>query len=65
MALKHVNLLYRELSYNVRGAAFEVKKDYGAGHKEVIYQRAFAEELALRGINHAREKAIRIYSPKT
>lgn len=58
-------MLYKELSYEVRGAAIEVKKSYGAGHKEVLYQRAFAEELDLRGINYAREKAIKIHSPKT
>ena len=65
MGQRYVELLYKELSYEVRGAAFEVKKNYGPGHKEVLYQRAFAEELALRGINYCREKAIRIYSPKT
>ena len=65
MVKKHVNLLYEELSYKIRGVAIEVKKNYGPGHKEVLYQWAFAEELSLRGINYEREKAIRIYSPKT
>ena len=65
MVKKHVNLLYEELSYQIRGVAIEVKKNYGAGHKEVLYQRAFAEELGLRRINYEREKAIKIYSPKT
>lgn len=65
MDRKYVDLLHKELSYEVRGAAFEVKKNYGPGHKEVLYQRAFAEELDLRGMNYAREKPIRIYSPKT
>ncbi len=50
MIKKHVNLLYKELSYEIRGVAIEVKKNYGPGHKEVLYQRAFAEELRLRGI---------------
>ncbi len=65
MNQKHVDLLHKELSYEIRGAAFEVKKNFGPGHKEVLYQRAFAEELALRRISYAREKAIKIYSPKT
>jgi GxxExxY protein len=65
MVNKHVNLLYEKLSYQIRGVAIEVKKNYGPGHKEVLYQRAFAEELSLRGINYEREKAIKIYSPKT
>jgi GxxExxY protein len=65
MSKKHVNLLYKELSYQIRGAAIEVKKNYGPGHKEVLYQRAFAEELNLRKMNYEREKPIKIYSPKT
>ncbi len=58
-------LLYKELSYRIRGAAIEVRKNYGPGHKEVLYQRAFAEELSLQGIKYEREKPIKIYSPKT
>jgi len=65
MVKKQVNLLYKELSYEIRGVAIEVKKNYGPRHKEVLYQRAFAEELGLRGINYEREKPIKIYSPKT
>jgi GxxExxY protein len=65
MVKKYVNILYEELSYEIRGSAIEVKKNYGPGHKEVLYQRAFAEELGLREINYEREKQIKIYSPKT
>lgn len=62
---KQVNLLYKGLSYEIRGAAIEVRKNYGLGHKEVLYQRAFAEELALRKICYETEKSVKIYSPKT
>lgn len=65
MSKRHVNLLYKELGYQIRGAAIEVKKNYGPGHKEVLSQRAFAEELNLRKMNYEREKPIKIYSPKT
>jgi len=65
MCTKQVDLLYKELSYAIRGAAIEVRKNYGLGHKEVLYQRAFAEELNLRRIKFEREKPIKIYSPKT
>lgn len=58
-------LLYKELSYQVQGAAIEVRKNYGSGHKESIYQRAFAEELTLRDIPFEKEKQISIFSPKT
>ncbi|UCC96539.1 MAG: hypothetical protein JSW66_11925 [Phycisphaerales bacterium] len=50
MSQKHASLLYKDLSCNVRGAAFEARKNYGEGHEEVIFNRAFAEELDLRGI---------------
>jgi hypothetical protein len=45
MNKKHVNLLYEDLSYQIRGAAIEIRKQFGCGHKEVLYQRALAEEL--------------------
>ena len=62
---KYVDLLHKELSHQIRGAAIEVRKNYGPGHKEVLYQRAFAEELNLRRTKYEREKPIKIYSPKT
>jgi len=65
MAKKYIDLLHKELSYQIQGAAIEVRKNYGLGHKERLYQRAFAEELIIRGIGYDKEKAIKIYSPKT
>ncbi len=65
MSTKHVDLLYKDLSYEIRGAAIEVRKNYGLGHKERLYQRAFAEELSLRRIKYDAQKPIKIYSPKT
>ena len=65
MAEKTVNLLYKDLSYQIRGAAIEVRKNFGLGHKEVLYQRAFAEELDLRKIKFEREMPVKICSPKT
>lgn len=65
MSEKHVELLYKDLSYQIRGAAIEVRKTYGTGHKELLYQRAFAEELDLRKIKYERERPVKICSPKT
>jgi len=59
-----VNLLYKDLSYIIQGIAFEVRKDFGLGHKEQIYQKAFEEELKRRKVAYEREKSIKIYSPK-
>jgi len=59
------DLLHKELSYQIQGVAFEVRNNYGLGHKEKLYQTAFAEELTLRNIIFEKEKHIAIYSPKT
>lgn len=58
------DLLHKGLSYEIHGAAIEVRKDFGPGHKEKLYQNAFAEELKRREILFEKEKAIKIYSPK-
>lgn len=58
-------LLYKELSYQIQGAVIEVRKNYGSGHKESLYQRALAEELKLRRIAFVKEARIKIISPKT
>ena len=58
-------LLYKELSYEIQGVAMEVRNDYGSGHKESLYQNAFAEELERRNIAFNKEKSINIYSPKS
>jgi GxxExxY protein len=63
--MKHENLLHKELSYQIQGIAFEVRKNFGSGLKETIYQNAFAEELTARNIKFEREKSIQIFSPKT
>lgn len=59
------DLWYKELSYKLQGIFFEVRKDFGPGHKELVYQNAIEEELSINKINFEREKTIRVYSPKT
>lgn len=63
--MNYQKLLHKELSYQIQGAAIEVRKNFGPGHKESIYQNAYAEELKSRSIKFDKEKSIRIYSPKT
>ena len=57
--MKHkVDLLYKGLSYRVRGAMIEVHKALGSGHKEKVYHKALAAEFRNRGISFVDEKTI-------
>lgn len=54
-------LLYRDLTYIIRRCIFNVKKELGLGHKEVVYQKALAEELTQNNISFNRETQIPIF----
>ncbi len=56
--LRKDDILFPEVSYQIVGAAFEVFNRLGWGHKEIIYQKAFSEELRQRKISHEREKIV-------
>jgi len=45
-------LLYRDLSYQVIGAAMEVHKNLGSGFLEAVYEQALAYEFDLQGIRY-------------
>ena len=53
-------LLYEDITYKIRGAIFNVKKQLGLGHKEVIYQKALEEEFGKIRLSFAKEKSIEI-----
>jgi len=52
--------IYKDLTYNVIGALYEVHKELGPIHKEIVYHRAVAIELANRNISFTDEKGIDI-----
>lgn len=58
-------LLFKELSYKLQGCFMDVRKNFGPGHKEIIYQNALIEEFESKRITFEKEKNIKIYSPKT
>src|SRR3989338_257102 len=53
-----MKLLYEKESYKIRGAAFDVYKQLGARHKEVVYQRALEKSLEANGLTVEREKQL-------
>ena len=51
-------VLFKEESYASQGAAFDVYKELGSGHKEKVYPNAFLHALQDRGLSVEREKRI-------
>jgi GxxExxY protein len=56
--IRNKELLYPELSYQTIGTAFDVFNTLGWGHKELYYQRAFAEGLKKKSIPFTREHPV-------
>ena len=54
------NLLYKEESYQIIGAAMEVHRESGCGFVEPVYQEALEKEFILRKIPYEREKELTI-----
>jgi len=54
-------LIFKEESYKLIGACFEVHKALGHGFKEVVYQDALEVELERQKIPFSREHAFTIY----
>jgi hypothetical protein len=55
------DLLYKDLTYEIRGAVFEVKKHLGLGHKESVYHNALIQEFKKRDISFETEKSIGVF----
>ena len=57
--------LYKDLSYKIQGAVFNVRNSYGPSHKEIVYCNALTEEFKELSIKFEKEKTIQIRSLKT
>ncbi len=51
-------LLYKEESYKIIGAAFEVYKDKGCGFLEAVYQECMEFELGFQGVPYVPQKPL-------
>jgi len=60
--LRENALLSPKLSYIIQGCVFEIRKQYGPGQKEVVYQRLLEEALKEKGLKVEKERKINIYS---
>jgi len=58
-------LLEAELSYKIRSCFYKVFNQYGPGLKEIVYQKALAEELENQGLNFVSNPRINIFSQET
>ncbi len=54
-------IIYKELSYAIIGAAMEVHRILGPGFLEAVYQAALAHELTLRGVRFEQFKRLPVY----
>jgi len=50
--LKDDDILFKDLSFEIVGAAFSVYNELGPGHLEKTYEKALMKELTNRGIRY-------------
>ncbi|MBQ0074828.1 MAG: GxxExxY protein [Prevotella sp.] len=55
-----MQIIYKNESYAINGAAFEVYKHLGHGFLEAVYQEALEQEFIKRNIPYEREKELTI-----
>ena len=53
-------LIYKEESYKIIGACFEVYKEMGCGFLEPVYQECLEKELTLHGIPFDAQKIVEL-----
>ena len=54
-------MLFKEETYEIMGACFDVYKEKGCGFLEEVYQEALEMELELQGIPYSPQQEIKLY----
>ena len=54
------DLIYKEESYIIQGAVFEVYRQIGHGFLEAVYQECLQREMTFRGIPFESQKQLRL-----
>jgi GxxExxY protein len=57
---KNEKYIYKDLTYKIIGAIYNVQQELGNVHKESIYHKALAIELSEIGIPYIEEKQITV-----
>jgi GxxExxY protein len=60
MATDSTNIIYRDLSYQIMGAIFEVHKELGPGFLESVYEKALIEEFTKKAIKVETQRVINV-----
>ena len=60
MATNSTNIIYRDLSYQIMGAIFEVHKELGPGFLESVYEKALIEEFTKKAIKVETQRVINV-----
>lgn len=55
-----MSFLYKDESYKIRGAVFDVYNQIGCGFDEEIYHECLEREFALRGVSFESKKPFRL-----
>lgn len=55
------NLLFKEESYSIRGACFEVYKELGPGFLEAVYQECLEKEFRRKNIPNTPQQPLQLH----
>lgn len=55
-----MTLLYEKESYLIRNSVFDVYKELGCGHKEIVYQRALLQSLTKHDLTIEKERRMSV-----